>query len=153
VAPAPRRRITDGERGLLRSAEETLPYGSLEVTTNVGNIGGETNSITPGGIPMFATGIWCADFSAPGEGKSTFIHEFMHVWQFYHGITKLSAIWLFARHLGDYERAYPYDLSDSDDVTDFNIEQQAAIIEDFWRLGSSMSPLNNIGSNKNPASY
>jgi hypothetical protein len=154
MAVATRRIITDGERSLLRSVfEETLPYGGLEVSANLANLGGEDNSITPGGIPMFSTRIWCADFSAPGADKSTFVHEFMHVWQYYHGITKVSALWLAVRYRGDYERAYPYDLSDSDDITDFNIEQQAAIIEDFWRLGSSMSPLNNIGTNKNPASY
>lgn len=56
--------------------------------------------------------ICCADFSdesVSDSNRATFIHEFTHVWQFYHGITKLSAIWLAVRHLGDYSLAYPYD--------------------------------------------
>ena len=39
-----------------------------------------------------------------------------------------------SRHLGDYEKSYFYDLSDEDDLTDFNIEQQASIIEDWSRI-------------------
>jgi hypothetical protein len=149
-----RRSITTGERSLLRAVfEETLPYGALEVDVNTRNIGGENNSITPGGVPWFSTQIWCADFSDTSADTSTFIHEFTHVWQFYHGITKLSALWLEVRHLGDYEKAYPYDLSDSDDFTDFNIEQQASIIEDFWRVVNSLSPLKNIGTNKALSTY
>jgi hypothetical protein len=58
--------------------------------------------------------------------------------QYYHGVTKLSAIWLAVRHLGDYSLAYPYDLSDSDDILDYNIEQQAAIIEDWWLITKGM---------------
>ena len=57
------------------------------------------------------------------------------------------------RHLGDYEDAYPYDLSDSDDLTDFNIEQQASIIEDWWRITKHMLPLNNHGADKTLAAY
>jgi hypothetical protein len=153
-----KRTITVGETTLLRSVfKETLPYGSLQVRPNTGNIGGATNSITPGNTPFLSTQIWCADFSdkttVSDTNRGTFIHEFVHVWQYYHGITKLSAIWLAVRHLGDYEMAYPYDLSDGDDLTDFNIEQQAAIIEDWWRIIQPLRPLNNIGTDKTLTTY
>ena len=61
-----------------------------------------------------------------------------------------------ARHqYSDYKDAYPYDLSDHDDLTDFNIERQASIIEDYWRLSISppMTPLNNTGTNKGLSYY
>ena len=143
----PRRRITAGERQLLRSVfEQTLPYEGLEVDTNDGNWGGKGNSITPQGIPYFSTEIFCSDFSAADTDKSTFIHEFMHVWQFYHGVHKvLGFLSQGIRTLGDYDKAYPYDLSDSNDLLDFNFEQQAAIIEDFWRVNQGMRALRNIG--------
>jgi hypothetical protein len=154
----PRRKITTGERALLRSIfEETLPYEGLQVDTNDGNWGGKTNSITPENIPHFATTILCADFSDAAvdfEDKSTFIHEFMHVWQFYHGVHKVGGfIWQGLRHLGDYDKAYPYDLSDNDDILDFNFEQQAAIIEDFYRIGQGKSTLRNIGRVNSAEAY
>ncbi len=132
----PRRSITSGERALLRSVfEETLPYEGLQVDTNDGNWGGETNSITVNEVPHFSTRIWCADFSGPGvsiRDKAIFIHEFMHVWQFYHGVHKIVGFLVqCAKHPINYGNAYPYDLSDSEDLLDFNFEQQAAIIEDF----------------------
>jgi hypothetical protein len=154
----PRRKITDGERSLLRMVyEETLPYPKLEVATNDYNIGGKTNSLTPEDVPYLSTTIWCADFSGPSVPKGdqgTFIHEFMHVWQHYHGVHKLlSAAWQYARHLGDYDEAYWYDLADSNDLTDYNLEQQAAIIEDFWRINSGLGTLRNKGTINSPEAY
>ena len=35
---------------------------------------------------------------------------------------------------GDYTSAYPYVLDASKDLTDYNLEQQAAIVEDYYRL-------------------
>jgi hypothetical protein len=78
------RSITSGERTLLRSVfEETLPYGTLRVAPNDSNTGGVDNSITPGAVPFISTIIWCADFSDKSMSdstRSTFIHEFTHVW-------------------------------------------------------------------------
>jgi hypothetical protein len=151
------RKITSGEETLLRKVfGDTLPYGILSVDVNTDNLGGVDNSITPGNTPFMSPRHWHEDYSAagvPDYEKSNFIHEFVHVWQFYHGITKLSAITLAIWHLGDYKAAYPYDLSDSDDLTDFNIEQQAAIIEDRWRIISGMQPRFNIGKDRSRSAY
>src|SRR5467141_793725 len=144
----PRRKITAGERSLLRRVfEETLPYAKLDVATNDHNIGGKTNSITPEDVPYLSTEIRCEDFDGPSVLKSyqgTFIHEFVHVWQHYHGVHKLlGAAWQYVRHGGDYDEAYWYDLADSNDLTDYNLEQQAAIIEDFWRINNGLATLRN----------
>ncbi len=152
------RKLTGGEITLLSKVfAQTIPYTTQRVRVNSDNWGGETNSITPGSTPFLTSEIWCADFSdkdVSKEAQSTFVHEFTHVWQYYHGVTKLSALWLMARYGSDYDtKAYRYDLSDSDDLTDYNIEQQAAIIEDFWRLKNGLSPLNNIGKDRSMSSY
>ena len=153
-----KRSITAGERSLLfKIFEITLPYGSLIVDANTANRGGVTNSITPAAIPYFSTTIWCADFSDPtvsDDYRGIFIHEMTHVWQYCHGDTKIfSAAWLYARHLGDYEKAYPYDLSDSDDFSDYNIEQQASIIEDFYYVVLGKPPKNNRGGVRSLSAY
>jgi len=147
----PRRKITAGERSLLRRVfEETLPYAKLDVATNDHNIGGKTNSITPEDVPYLSTEIRCEDFDGPSVLKSyqgTFIHEFVHVWQHYHGVHKLlGAAWQYVRHGGDYDEAYWYDLADSNDLTDYNLEQQAAIIEDFWRINNGLATSRNKGA-------
>lgn len=36
---------------------------------------------------------------------------------------------------------------------DFNIEQQAAIVEDWWRVTKSLPTINNIGTDKSLATY
>ncbi len=159
--PLVERSITSGEEALLREVfKETLPYGSLKVDVNTKNWGGEDNSITPVNIPYMSTNIWCADFSAPtptvsDEDRSTFIHEFMHVWQSYHGITKISYLKLALRHPLDYGLNYLYDLSDSNKLLDYNMEQQAAIIEDWWRITAprTLLPLKNRGTVRDWASY
>jgi len=136
---------------------QTIPYGAQEVTINSQDWGGEDNSITPGSTPFLTRLGWCADYSDPkvdGESKSNFVHEFVHVWQYYHGITKLSALYLMVRYRSDYANlAYQYDLSDNDDLTDYNIEQQAAIIEDFWRIKNGLSPSKNTGSDRSLSTY
>jgi hypothetical protein len=157
VANVPERSLTPGERSLLRQIFEiTIPLDTMVLSVNNHDVGGKDNSITPRGVPWLSSDIWCADFSAEtvsNDDRGTFIHECVHVWQYYHGITKLSAICLFARHLGHYELAYPYDLADSDDFTDFNIEQQASIIEDWWRITKGLRPLNNTGAIKTLYAY
>ena len=36
------------------------------------------------------------------------------------------------KHLFDYSKAYEYELIEGQDILDYNIEQQAAIIEDYY---------------------
>ena len=84
-----------------------------------------------------AKSVWCTDFSIASvsdDDRGTFIHECVHVWQFYHGITKLSAVKLFFWYRSDYfPKAYRYDLWDNDDLTDYNMEQQASIVAEYFQ--------------------
>jgi hypothetical protein len=76
------------------------------------------------------------------------------VWQFYHGITKLSAVKLFVWYRGDYQpKAYRYGLSDNDDFTDYNIEQMAAIIEDWRRILNRLPPQFNVSGDRSLDRY
>lgn len=156
---APVRYLTDGEKSMLRQIFEiTLPLDSMQVTRNDEEIGGPDNSITPGPIPFMAKTAWSTDYaygsSASDEDRGNFIHECVHVWQFYHGITKLSAIKLYVWYRSDYyPEAYKYNLSDNDDFTDYNMEQMAAIIEDWWRILNHLSPQFNIGGDRSLDRY
>lgn len=94
--------------------------------------------MTPNG-EIYVDGIYSADYSGePGPRQGFFIHEMTHVWQYQIGVLSLgvigSAIMEFIGRVGDYTSAYPYVLDTSKDLTDYNLEQQAAIVEDYLRV-------------------
>lgn len=70
------------------------------------------------------------------QKKSVFIHELVHVWQ--HQNKVLNTYKEFARemlrHKFQYSKAYFYQLEPGKDLTDYNLEQQAGIVQDYFRL-------------------
>jgi hypothetical protein len=72
----------------------------------------------------------------------------VHVWQSGHGIYPVNAaVDLFLQTVGDYVKAYPYNLTRGSNLSDFNIEQQASIVADYWALlTQKLAPQDN----KNP---
>ena len=98
----------------------------------------DNSGMTPNG-EIYVHGIYSADYSAEaGQRKGFFVHEMTHVWQYQIGVFSTSvigaAIMEFVGRGGDYTSAYPYVLDASKDLTDYNLEQQAAIVEDYYRL-------------------
>lgn len=129
--------------------KNTLRYGSIVCTTNDANIGGAGNSITPAGVPHFSKFVYCPDFSnTTADNQWVFVHEMAHVWQWGHGIYPVNAaVGLFLQNVADYTKAYPYDLASGNNLSDFNIEQQASIVADYWALlTQKLAPQDN----KNP---
>jgi hypothetical protein len=133
------RALTRGERDMLLPIfGTTIPYERVKCDVNSHNFGGAGNSITPTGNPYFSAQIYTSDFSAdnvPLNAKRVFIHELMHVWQFYHRVNVTQeAVYLFFKCKCDYARAYDYrdQLKTTKDPARFNIEQQADIIADYW---------------------
>jgi len=61
------------------------------------------------------------------------IHELTHVWQYYNGYwVSIRSIW--AQTIGD---GYRYTLQQTDCWNDFNVEQQASIVEHWFARGMS----------------
>jgi hypothetical protein len=153
------RPITPGERRMLMDVfGPTLPYDTQDVDFNDHEFGGVNNSVTPDGVPFMAPHLAAADYSDTALSdihKWVFIHEMTHVWQYYHGHNHkiLYAIGNWISHGFDYSAAYPYDLSDSTDFDDYNFEQQASIVGDFWYVSNSKEPRKNTGSDKSLRSY
>jgi hypothetical protein len=152
------RSLAAGEIGFLQPIfGSTLPYQTQTVDTNDGEWGGASNSITPSGIPYFSNGIYVSDFSAmviPLSSKWVFVHEFMHVWQFYHGTNPIAgAIYAWLSSGCNYSDAYSYDLTTSGSLGSFNIEQQASIVADYWYVSISQPPRYNTGSDSSLATY
>jgi len=104
--------------------------------------------MTPNG-QIYVSGIYVSDYSATTTNlKSFFIHEMVHVYQ--HQMKILSpisaAIVETLRHGFDYDKAYFYSLDTSKDLLNYEIEQQAQIIEDYYRINIlGVNPVTKLG--------
>ncbi len=95
------------------------------------------SGMTPNGEIYFNCGqpsICSADFGRTGN-QGLFIHEMAHVWQKQNHVLNptMAAVGEFMRNLGNYGNAYRYTLDPGKDLTDYRIEQQAEIIEAYFR--------------------
>jgi hypothetical protein len=153
--PIPRTLTAGEKRLLLPIFGDTLDYDDQIVGRNDGNTGGEYNSFTPGYHPNMSSHIWSWDYStASPADAAVFVHEMVHVWQSGHGSHNvLRGAWLLVKNRFHYERAYPYDLDSSSNFGDFNMEQQAAIIEDYHRVTNGLPPDSNVGARKSAGDY
>ena len=68
--------------------------------------------------------------------RSLFIHEMAHVWQFQNKILHplKTGVKLMVKHAFNYGAAYPYKLDSKKDLLEYNMEQQASIIQDYFLL-------------------
>jgi hypothetical protein len=137
-------KLTVGEKALLSPIFGfMIPYNKIVCKVNSANVGGRANSITPSGTPYFSSNCYCNDFYYTNiENKWIFFHEMTHVWQYYHKQNVIiSAIEIFVK--GHYRDSYKYTLSSEKRFRDFNIEQQAAIVADYWIITQGWKPLCN----------
>jgi hypothetical protein len=142
------RYLTANEKALLKPIfGGTLPYNEIWVGQNSSKWGGRLNSITLGTVPNFALAIYNLDFSGTSyHHRAVFVHELTHVWQTYHGMSNIwCGIKLWMKY-SDYNDSYAYDLADETLLTDFNMEQQASIVADYWLATQGQGPLHNKGT-------
>lgn len=135
---------------------ETILYGEQKVNTNDMKVGGEDNSITPTDTPYMAWPVWQTDYSAPGVSvptRGTFVHEIMHVWQYFHGVDKATQLLSNWWNFDDYVKSYDYRLNASDSIKSYNMEAQASIVEDYYRITKGADPLHNTGTDKSISTY
>ncbi len=86
---------------------------------------------------IFVNGLYREDYAVGrADSKSFLIHELAHVYQYQLKILNpvLSAIAQSIKHRFDYNRAYYYRLEGDKDLMDYAMEQQAQILEDYFRV-------------------
>ncbi len=125
------RRLTTGEQILAREVfGDGIDPGRVWVLA----IPAWGRAFVPGGRLM----VWPApaaltDFADPAtplDDQATFVHELTHVWQAQHGVL---LAWAKLR-AGDSAASYAYDLTAGPPFPALNIEQQAMVVEDEFRL-------------------
>ena len=87
---------------------------------------------------------WREDYSACTLGlRAVFVHELTHVWQWQTGVCVplMAGAWQMVRTGFRYGRAYAYEADPGKDLLDYNLEQQARIVEDWYagRRGGAMT--------------
>lgn len=142
------RKLAPSEKKFLKPIfRDMLPYGRIVCKVNELDLGGEHNSITPGPNPFFSKLVYCGDFtSAPNRDQWIFVHEMVHVWQYYHDISPVNGFIANLVNSGlKYATSYNYAITGTTKFFDLNIERQASIIADYWLMtAKNLQPLYNV---------
>ena len=91
--------------------------------------------MTPNGQIYAPDEMYRKDYSAELPNyQELFIHELAHVWQYQTGVLnpKLSGLFEFVKNGFSYGKAYRYVLESGRDLIDYGMEQQAAMVADFF---------------------
>jgi len=131
------RNLTTGEKKIAQEIYGTsINYSKVKIHAGKYFFGQPDNSgMTPNGEIYAAGPAYHADYSAKDAyTQSFFIHEMGHVWQHQNSILNVvwSAVMEQIEHNLDYNKAYPYMLDADKTLTDYDIEQQASILEDYF---------------------
>jgi len=130
-----RRELTDGEIKLARSVfAGAIDYKAVRIydrgyafVNALGNMSYRGNIYLPGGF--------CQDFSVAAlPEQRLLIHELVHVWQHQNKLLNLAvaAVREAVRHRFQYAKTYLFRLEADRDLLDYGIEQQAAMIEEYF---------------------
>lgn len=156
-----RRRLTAGETELARSVfGSSIDYDKVRIHHGrlIPALQNARTAMSPFGVMHYPPALYEADFSQSNK-RHLFIHEMTHIWQHTLGLQ----LWLDGSILackGGYGRdlpAYRYDhyLNGRTCLSEFNMEQQADIIADYFvfRVSSAGARLRQIldGFIHNPA--
>ena len=96
-------------------------------------------AVSPLGAVHYRRADCLSDFSTSWSDMAWLIHELVHVWQFQTGV------WVIVRGL--FERRYAYGVLDpATPLHRYGIEQQAAIVEDWFRRTRGVPPHRGSGS-------
>jgi len=140
VLAEPNRPLTAGEIAMLEPIfKDSLDYKAVRVIHNSFPFQPENVYMTPRGHVYAPGALWEDDFSR-GRRRAVFVHEITHVWQYVNGLDLIGQSLIeFAKNRGDYEKAYAYELDAARDLTDYGMEQQASIVEDYFMITSDLA--------------
>lgn len=141
VIPEPNRPLTAGEIAMLEPIfKDSLDYKAVRVINNSFPFQPENVYMTPRGHVYAPGSLWQDDFSRGGLNRAVFVHEMTHVWQYANGMDLIGqSLVEFTQSHGDYEKAYAYELDAARDLTDYGMEQQASIVEDYFMITSDLA--------------
>jgi len=132
------RHLTTGEIAIARQVfGDSLNYEAVKIHDGAFVFFQPHHSgMTPNG-EIYAHDCFKADFSqGDANDRAFFIHEMTHVWQYQNKVLNpiTEAIKLNFKHKFNYAAAYEFQLDDKKDLTDYNMEQQASIVAEYFQV-------------------
>jgi hypothetical protein len=132
------RALTDGEIALAKEIYgDSIEYSDVKVHSDRYYIFQSKGlSMSPNG-ELYMYGTYLDDFSKGSAlQRALFIHEMGHVWQIQNKVLNLveAAVDIHLKNSFNYKSGYYYTLEKGKDLTEYNMEQQASIIEDYFVL-------------------
>ncbi|MEZ0262963.1 MAG: hypothetical protein ACAH80_18305 [Alphaproteobacteria bacterium] len=136
----PARPLTAGETALAKTVfGDSLDYKSITISDEkfmALSMLPEGTAMAPNGH-LFMPGCYKDDYSKEDTyWKALFVHEMTHVWQYQNKVLApmAEAVRLNLSHGFNYAAAYPYKLDEKKDLIDYNMEQQASIVQDYFAM-------------------
>lgn len=131
------RKLTSAEIALATSLfKDSINYSLVKVHDHVYvEFQPDNSGMTPNGEIFASKGAYRKDYGIEKpDFRAFFLHEMTHVWQYQNNIlhVKTSAILETLYQFGDYDKAYFYTLSNEKGLIEYNIEQQASIVQDYY---------------------
>lgn len=145
-----RRNMTSGELKMAKSVfGDAINFGEKGEGVGIYNgkwrpFQGDNRAMAPNGNIYFPGNAYKKDFSdltlknLSDANRRTFIHEMTHVWRYQHGKAVKSrgfALGVLSM-IGD---PYIYKLDTSKDLSDYGLEQQAAIVGDYYAVRENLN--------------
>jgi hypothetical protein len=132
------RELTTGETELARQVfGDSIDYAAVRIHDRAYvPFQPKSSGMTPRG-ELYMRDCYSADYSQGNIYDSAlFIHEMTHVWQYQNKILDpiAEAFKLQLKHKFNYAAAYEFTLDKNKDLTNYGMEQQAAIIEQYFML-------------------
>lgn len=139
IQSLPRRGLTPGERAMLHPIfGDSIDYDAVRIIHARHPFQASNMYMAPRGHIYAPGNLWQDDwagFGVSAVARAEFIHEMTHVWQYVNGMNVMAeSVAELLTFRGDYDRAYHYLLEQGRDLGDYGVEQQAAIIEDYYRI-------------------
>lgn len=136
---APWRTLTGAERALLVPLfADSVPYDEVRIIHGTAPFQPPGSYVTIGTDIYAPDDLWRDDFTtAPPWSieRAILVHEISHVWQHGNGMDLVvGSVLEMVKSRGRYEQAYPYRLERDRDLLQYGMEQQASIIEDYYRI-------------------
>lgn len=138
------RPLTDGEVKLAQSVfGASIDYAAVRVSDQKGVFFHPHHTAMVIGNTLHARDCYEPDYSAcDAYRRSLFIHEMTHVWQGQNKVLNViaSAVKLQLKHKFNYAKSYYFTLEEGRDLTSYGLEQQAAIVEEYYLISQGGRP-------------